>query len=198
MPQMEPNRRAFLHEMGLGFGGWALASMLNQDAQAAGVAPDRGPHFAPKAKSVIWLFMIGGTSHSRFASFEMARRIKAAQPGTTVVFGGPHAAFTANDTLTEIPDIDLVVHGEGEYTCLELAEWKAEGGDVDRLRDLAGISYRSNGDVIRKINGKTIKNSEDLQRLYEELQEENPAPVFIELIRSGHPYYAVIKQKPTL
>lgn len=55
-------RRAFLSDMGLGLGSVALASMLHQDAAAAGEV--RGlSSFAPKAKSVIWLFMIGGTSH---------------------------------------------------------------------------------------------------------------------------------------
>ncbi|MBM3798219.1 MAG: DUF1501 domain-containing protein, partial [Acidobacteria bacterium] len=56
-------RRAFLADMGMGFTGMALGAMLNRDgvARAATVAP--GPHFAPKAKRVIWLFMIGGVSH---------------------------------------------------------------------------------------------------------------------------------------
>ena len=55
-------RRAFLQEMGLGFGGATLASMMHRDAGAAepGLQPT---HFAPKAKHVIWLFMIGGASH---------------------------------------------------------------------------------------------------------------------------------------
>ena len=59
-------RRAFLKDMGLGFGSVALASMLHRDAPAATSDKSRGDgllHFAPKAKSVIWLFMIGGTSH---------------------------------------------------------------------------------------------------------------------------------------
>src|SRR5262249_15198896 len=32
-------------------------------APAAWAPPDGRPHFAPKARSVIWLFMVGGTSH---------------------------------------------------------------------------------------------------------------------------------------
>jgi hypothetical protein len=59
-------RRAFLQDMGLGFGGAALAAMLNRDAAAAesGNSPVADlTHFAPKAKHVIWLFMIGGASH---------------------------------------------------------------------------------------------------------------------------------------
>ncbi len=60
-------RRAFLADMGMGFTGLALGAMLQRDgivrAADAWALPDGMPHFAPKAKSVIWLFMIGGTSH---------------------------------------------------------------------------------------------------------------------------------------
>jgi hypothetical protein len=46
----------------MGFTGLALGSMLN--ANTVGWRPPDGkPHFAPKAKRVIWLFMIGGVSH---------------------------------------------------------------------------------------------------------------------------------------
>src|SRR5216684_7530539 len=63
-------RREFLWEMGAGFTGLALTGLLSQDgffanaqqpAQANPLAP-RPPYFAPKAKSVIFLFMYGGPS----------------------------------------------------------------------------------------------------------------------------------------
>ncbi len=55
------NRRALLG----GLGGVALGAMLQRDAMASGglEIPDGNPHLAPKAKSVIWLFMRGGVSH---------------------------------------------------------------------------------------------------------------------------------------
>ncbi|MGB0579699.1 MAG: DUF1501 domain-containing protein [Limisphaerales bacterium] len=58
-------RRAFLGNTGMGMTGMALSAMLFKDgvAQAAPVQPDIGPHFEPKAKSVIWIFLIGGLSH---------------------------------------------------------------------------------------------------------------------------------------
>jgi hypothetical protein len=49
-----------------GIGSIALASMLERDAQGdepRWTPPDGRPHFAPKAKSVIWLFLNGGMSH---------------------------------------------------------------------------------------------------------------------------------------
>mgnify|MGYP002628819680 FL=1 len=61
MSPFESTRRGFLSDLGLGFGSIAAASMLQQDATAT--IPSQIQQLAPKAKSVIWLFMIGGTSH---------------------------------------------------------------------------------------------------------------------------------------
>ena len=61
------SRRNFLNRTGLGFGSLALSNLLSADgfggAKALANIPDGIPHFAPKAKSVIWLFMRGGVSH---------------------------------------------------------------------------------------------------------------------------------------
>src|SRR5688572_5372186 len=62
-------RRSFLADTGMGFTGLALGAMLFRDgvARANDTAiwqpPDGHPHFAPKAKSVIWIFLCGGVSH---------------------------------------------------------------------------------------------------------------------------------------
>jgi hypothetical protein len=64
-----PTRRVFLADLGMGFTGLALGAMLARDGIARAEAPggwsppDGKPHFPPKAKSVIWLFMVGGVSH---------------------------------------------------------------------------------------------------------------------------------------
>ncbi len=59
-------RRTFLADMGMGFMGIVLGAMLQRDAHASSAVwtpPTGRPHFAPKAKNVIWLFMNGGVSH---------------------------------------------------------------------------------------------------------------------------------------
>lgn len=61
-------RRTFLSDMGRGLSGIALASLLQQSGASSITAqpwspPTGQPHFKPKAKSVIWLFMNGGVSH---------------------------------------------------------------------------------------------------------------------------------------
>ena len=60
------NRRHFLSDTAMGFTGLALGAMLHRDGLAregSHTPPSGSPHFAPKAKRVIWLFMNGGVSH---------------------------------------------------------------------------------------------------------------------------------------
>ena len=67
------SRRSFIGKLGAGFGALALEALLRQDARAAhpGTMPaidplhpyaPRAPHFAPKARSVIFLYLVGGPS----------------------------------------------------------------------------------------------------------------------------------------
>src|SRR5262245_6797834 len=62
------SRRAFLADVGMGFTGVALGAMLAREgvlrADVADIGtPQRAFPTAPKAKSVIWIFLIGGMSH---------------------------------------------------------------------------------------------------------------------------------------
>ena len=63
------SRRAFLKNAGLGCGSLALTGLLGEQGRLSaaatpskGSAQTRAPHFAPKAKSIIWLFMPGSPS----------------------------------------------------------------------------------------------------------------------------------------
>ncbi len=64
-------RRRFLQQTGLGFGGLALQGMLAGEGRGAEAwtPPSGSPEKVPAAKSVIWLFMRGGVSHME--SFDM-------------------------------------------------------------------------------------------------------------------------------
>ena len=57
-------RRKFFQQCGTGMGAIALASLLNEKLFAAESSGHVvGPHFAPKAKNIIYLFQSGGPSH---------------------------------------------------------------------------------------------------------------------------------------
>ena len=58
------SRRELLWQSGIGFGGLALRGLLADEERAAAKNPTavRVPHFEPRAKRVIFLFMHGGPS----------------------------------------------------------------------------------------------------------------------------------------
>src|SRR5262245_10009190 len=56
-------RRWFMKECGVGLGAAAFAALNAENASAADPLAPKKPHFAPKAKNVIFLFMAGAPSH---------------------------------------------------------------------------------------------------------------------------------------
>jgi anaerobic magnesium-protoporphyrin IX monomethyl ester cyclase len=93
----------------------------------------------------------GSTSGHPIAS-EIFRAIRAALPGVKTVYGGVFPTYHWRDVLDEVPEIDVIVRGEGEETArklmaaldgsgalLEIAVEDIELGHID------GIAFRRNG-----------------------------------------------------
>src|SRR5258705_4197251 len=81
------SRREFLTRAGGGMGAVALAALLGGRAQghepdppAANPLAVRPPHFAPRAKRVVWLFMDGGPSHIDMFDHKPALEKYAGEP----------------------------------------------------------------------------------------------------------------------
>ena len=65
------SRRSFLGLTGLGLGSMAARSLMAADVKP--IAPPEGaPHFAPKAKRVIYLFQSGGPSHIDLFDYKLS------------------------------------------------------------------------------------------------------------------------------
>ncbi|HWB98771.1 MAG TPA: hypothetical protein VG672_18810, partial [Bryobacteraceae bacterium] len=65
---VQVTRRWFFEQWRIGLGAMALGHLLRQEGFAADAAPTgplapKTPHFTPKAKRVIFLFMAGAPSH---------------------------------------------------------------------------------------------------------------------------------------
>lgn len=70
-----------------------------------------------------------------------AARIKGQNDRALVCFVGPHPTILPDATLDAFPAVDFVVRGEFDYAVVEVAKGAP-------LRDVAGISYRSDGKVV--------------------------------------------------
>jgi anaerobic magnesium-protoporphyrin IX monomethyl ester cyclase len=96
---------------------------------------------------------VTATTENRFQSFRLIRIARRARPGALIIIGGPHASMAAEDTLAHIPELDLVVRGEGEETLLEICRaFAAAGGNRERLESalpaIDGITRRDGGRIV--------------------------------------------------
>jgi len=78
-------------------------------------------------------------------SLEVAEAIKAELPGTTIIFGGPHATISPED-MVKYPFIDFIIVGEGEETIIEVLEY-LEGGH-DPIEKCKGLFLRNKNDQV--------------------------------------------------
>ena len=69
--------------------------------------------------------------------------IKQVDSAITTVFGGPHASVLTEYVMSDIPEIDFVIKGEGENAFPALIEALANGHRSDNnLRVIPGIAFR--------------------------------------------------------
>ncbi len=92
-------------------------------------------------------------------ALKIAEQAKLENPNLTIVFGNYHATFNADRILNRYPFVDVIVRGEGEYTCLELAKCLEKDGD---LREVEGITFRKNGKVVSSPDRPLIKDVDAL------------------------------------
>ena len=87
------DRRQWLQAAACGFGGLALQGMIGSLARAAGPLATRPPHFAPRARRVIFLFIQGGPSQldlfdpKRLIARKHGERIRPGVDGHEVTIG---------------------------------------------------------------------------------------------------------------
>src|SRR6266540_2034624 len=96
------SRRHFLNRTSAGIGAAAPSTLLNDDLR--GAASDTGgltglPHFAPKAKRVIYLFQFGGPSQiDLFDPKPALAKMQAAELPASVRLGQRLTTMTAGQT----------------------------------------------------------------------------------------------------
>jgi radical SAM superfamily enzyme YgiQ (UPF0313 family) len=73
------------------------------------------------------------TGSQIYYALEMARFVRRNNPDIKIVWGGPHPTVMTEQTLQD-ENVDLVVKGEGEETCLELAKAIKKNKDVTKLK----------------------------------------------------------------
>lgn len=141
-------RRQFLADCGMGFTGLALGTMLHQSAVADGVVPPALSHIAPKAKSVVWLFMLGGVSHvesfdPKISLNKYAGKTIDETPYKSTVLDSPYYrknvrdfAGTPRALMAKVYPLQMTHRPRGE-SGLEVNDWWPHVGDC--IDDIAVV-----------------------------------------------------------
>ncbi len=120
---IEITRRHFFHDCRVGLGRMALASLLAQGtgsvrADTSKVAPlanpmaPRAPHYAPKAKAVIHLFMAGAPSQLDLFDYKPKLKEYEGRPVPPEIVGGQRYAFIRPDAHCLGPQFKFARQGE--------------------------------------------------------------------------------------
>ena len=151
------SRRSMLQRSALGFGSLALASLLGDEARAAAenrVALDplapRLPHFEPRAKRVIFLFMKGGPSHvDTFDPKPMLDR----DDGKPLPFDKPRVQFAPTGNLLKSP-WKFQKYGESGIEVSELFPHTARCvDDICFIHSLHGTNAAHGGALLKLHTG---------------------------------------------
>ena len=126
-------RRTFLGKTGLGLGAMALAGLGNASQGVTATKPDllapRQPHFAPKAKRVIHLFMTGAPSQLDLFDNKPELTKMEGKPLPPSVIAGQRYAFIRPDAAVLGPRFKFKKHGKSGAEISEVLPYTASIAD---------------------------------------------------------------------
>jgi len=116
--------------------------------------------------------IVGVTSqtYTRYEAIDIIRRIKEINSDAITVVGGKHFSFCAEETLKYVPEIDLVVRGEGEITLKELVLAFDEQRDLSIIQ---GINYRDGCNICYNEDRPPQRDIQAFALNYERLPTED-------------------------
>lgn len=159
------SRRWFLEQCGVGLGAMALRDLLGAGAFAASPAATKGdnplapkaPHYAPKAKRVLFLFMAGGPSHlEMFDNKPQLARFDGSLPPAELLKGYRSAFINPNSKLLG-PKFKFAKHGESGAELSELLPHMSRVvDDVAIIKGMATDSFNHAPGQIMMSTGSMI------------------------------------------
>lgn len=147
------SRRGLLQSTALGFGHLALASLLNDanaDDRATNPLAPRKPHFAARAKRVIFLFMTGGPS--QVDTFD-PKPLLTRDDGKPLPFDKPRVQFAPTGNLLKSP-WKFTRYGESGIEVSELFPHVARHvDDICFINSLYGTNAAHGGAMLKLHTG---------------------------------------------
>ena len=86
---------------------------------------------------------------------ELTRRFRAELPNIIIIYGGVFPTYHFRDILTQEPQIDIIIRGEGEATAPKLVAAIESNND---LKNIEGIAFRDEGEIVETPPARMIEN----------------------------------------
>ncbi|HAY79154.1 MAG TPA: sulfatase, partial [Planctomycetaceae bacterium] len=126
---MQSNRRGFFQQAGLNLGAVGLSSLLAGDLTAQTPDRQRTPHFAPRAKAVIFMFMAGGPSQLELFDYKPKLAELSGQTPPESFMKDRRFAFLKGTEKLLGPRRKFERHGESDVTLSDLLPHHREIAD---------------------------------------------------------------------
>ncbi|MFT5128624.1 MAG: hypothetical protein ACI8W8_002241 [Rhodothermales bacterium] len=173
------NRREILRDSALGFGSLALSGLCANDGL-------RSPHFRPRAKRVIFLFMHGGPSH--VDTFDYKPKL-IADDGKPLPFAKPRVQFAETGNLGR-PRWDFKAHGQsGAMVSSLFPELAKHVDELCFVKSLHGTNEAHGGALLKLHTGSDslVRPSMGSWISYGLGNENNDLPSFVTIAPTlGH------------
>ncbi len=91
-----------------------------------------------------------------------ARVVRRVLPEAFILTGGGHATLNAEKFLDEVPEVDVIIAGEGEETLIESMEWVRKKKDFPASPPPPGLVLRQDGRVVSTVSRRVIPDLDGL------------------------------------
>jgi len=144
------------------------STIIDLDAVAAGLLGSSGKQATADslfeacvhalARTDAQLFGFSSICSSYPLTLRLAAEAKRLHPKAYVVLGGPQATVVDTPTLEAFPCVDAIVRGEADWTLPRLIDAIDERRVAAGIEEVAGITFRRNGGVVRNPDAALIAN----------------------------------------
>ena len=116
---------------------------------------------------------------------EVAREIRKIIPNLIMMVGGPEVSYDGPDVLQRLPELDMVIKGEGEKTFTEVIEYYQYG--EKKLGDILGIVYRNDEGEICENEWRPVMDLSEVPFVYHDMKDFENKIIYYESSR-GCPF----------
>lgn len=99
---------------------------------------------------------------------KICNNLKKVNKNVKIALGGPEVTYDSEDSMKKYDFVDYILYGEGELVFRDFV--KSLKGDID-IKDVNGIVYRNNGDIVKNKPMKDIENLDIIPSPYVDLNK---------------------------